>query len=405
MVTKKEVLAIIPARGKSKSIPGKNIRLFAGHPLLAYSIAAGLQAQTVTRVIVSTDDEEIASIARRYGADVPFMRPAHLAEDSTPDLPVFEHALEWLSANQNYKPEIVVQLRPTSPLRPPDCVERAVHILWDHPEADSVRAVVPSGQNPYKMWHIDKKGQLNPLLGDASEEFYNMPRQKLPPTYWQTGHVDVIRAATILAKHSMTGDTILPLLLDCCYTDDIDTSVDWQWAEWRLSQGGLDVVRPGAPRRPLPEKVGLVVLDFDGVLTDNRVWVDSEGREQVAANRSDGWGISRLIDRGIGVIVLSTETNPVVAARCRKLNIPVIQGIGEKGEALKILLDEKGVDPKQVIYVGNDVNDLPCFPLVGCALVVANAHAEARAKADLILKQQGGEGAVRELCDLLIARL
>ena len=147
MVT--EVLAIVPARGGSKSIPRKNIRSFAGHPLIAYSIAAGLKAQIVTRVIISTDDEEIARVARRYGAETPFLRPPELAQDQTTDLPVFQHALQWLAENEGYHPDIVVQLRPTSPIRPPDCVDRAVKILMDFPETDSVRGVVPSGQNPY----------------------------------------------------------------------------------------------------------------------------------------------------------------------------------------------------------------------------------------------------------------
>ena len=128
MVAKKEVLAIVPARGGSKSIPKKNIRPFAGHPLLTYSIAAGLQASLVDRVIVSTDDEETAEIARQYGAEVPFLRPAELALDSTPDLPVFEHALSWLEREEAYVPEWIVQLRPTTPVRPPDCVDRGISI-------------------------------------------------------------------------------------------------------------------------------------------------------------------------------------------------------------------------------------------------------------------------------------
>ncbi len=125
----KEVLALIPARGGSKSIPRKNIRPFAGHPLIAYSIAAGLQAERVTRVIVSTDDEEIAAIARQYGAETPFLRPAEYSQDHTADLPVFQHALRWLAEQQNYHPEIVVQLRPTSPLRRVAHIDQAVTCL------------------------------------------------------------------------------------------------------------------------------------------------------------------------------------------------------------------------------------------------------------------------------------
>ena len=138
-MTSNEVLAIIPARGGSKSIPRKNIRTFAGYPLIAYSIAAGLEAESISRVIVSTDDEEIAEIAKNYGAEIPFIRPEGLSRDDTPDLPVFQHALEWLKSNENYQPQIVVQLRPTSPFRRKEHINQAVWCLVERPEADSVR--------------------------------------------------------------------------------------------------------------------------------------------------------------------------------------------------------------------------------------------------------------------------
>jgi N-acylneuraminate cytidylyltransferase len=405
VVGSKEVLAIVPARGGSKSVPGKNIRPFAGHPLLSYSIAAGLQAESVSRVIVSTDDERIALVAREYGAEVPFMRPAELGRDETPDLPVFQHALRRLADQEGYQPDVVVQLRPTSPLRPPDCVDRAVGALELHADAHSVRGVVPSGQNPYKMWRIGGHGRLRPLLGAELEEPYNMPRQLLPETYWQTGHIDAIRAETILETNSMSGAVIYPLVLDPRYSVDIDTPRDWARAEWMLGQEGLDIVRPGRPHRTMPEEPGLLVLDFDGVLTDNRVWVDARGDEIVAAHRGDGWGLARVRETGVPVVVLSTETNPVVTARCEKLHIPVWQGIKEKGEALERLLAERGVAGANVIYVGNDVNDLPCFPIVGWAVAVADAHPEVLARADYILKTVGGRGAVRELCDLILSKL
>ncbi len=400
-----EVLAIVPARGGSKTVTRKNIQRLAGHPLVAYSIAAGLQAQRVSRVIVSTDDDEIAEISRAYGAEVPFLRPASLAQDETVDLPVFKHALEWLAENEAYQPEIVVQLRPTSPLRPPDCVDRAIEILLDNKDVDSVRGVIPSGQNPYKMWRIDAKGRMLPLMVDEFEEPYNMPRQQLPQTYWQTGHIDVIRASTILEKGSMSGDNILPHIMDPRYAVDIDTAKDHQHAQWILGHSDLPLIRPGRKARPLPQKVDLVVFDFDGVMTDNRVWVDANGRELVSANRGDGWGLARLKETGVQIVVLSTETDPVVAARCRKLGIEAIRGIKDKTKALRELMESRGIEPNQTIYLGNDVNDVGCFPLVACALVVEDAHPEAQSQADIILTKRGGQGAVRELCDILIKNI
>jgi N-acylneuraminate cytidylyltransferase len=235
-----ETLALIPARGGSKSIPRKNIRPLGGHPLIAYSIAAGLAAELVDRVVVSTDDEEIASVARSYGAETPFLRPPALARDETPDLPVFIHALEWFAEHEGYRPAIVIQLRPTSPFRRTWHIDEAVRRLLDHPGADAVRTVCIPFQNPYKMWRISEDGSLQPLLEtDIGPEPYNLPRQALPPVYWQTGYVDATRAETIREKRSMTGDRILPLVIDPADWVDIDSPDDWVRAERRLADGEI----------------------------------------------------------------------------------------------------------------------------------------------------------------------
>lgn len=400
------VVAIIPARGGSQSIPRKNVRRLAGVPLIAYSIEAARQARSVDRVIVSTDDAEIASVARACGAEVPFMRPSELADHHTTDLPVFQHALLWLEEYEQFQPEIVVHLRPTSPVRPPDCVDAAVARLRADEHADSVRGVVPSGQNPYKMWRIGRDHVMTPLLMvDGHPEPYNMPRQVLPSTYWQTGHVDAIRTGTILDKHSMTGDRILALDIDPVYACDLDTEADWRRAEWLLDT--LDVLRvqPKGADGPFPRKPALVVFDFDGVFTDNRVWVSDEGREWVACTRSDGIGLAKLRALDVPMRVLSTEPNPVVAHRCRKLGIDCDHGVGDKARRLLEIIDDLGISADDVVYVGNDTNDLECLALVGCAVVPADAQPAVRPHADLVLRAAGGQGAVRELCERLHAHL
>ncbi|MCE5208973.1 MAG: acylneuraminate cytidylyltransferase [Chloroflexi bacterium] len=407
MVKQAQVLALIPARGGSKGIPRKNIRDFAGAPLIVYSIAAALQSETVTRVIVSTDDQEIAAVARAWGAEAPFLRPAELAQDLTQDLPVFEHVLNWLAREEGSRPDVVVQLRPTSPIRPVGCVDAAVRLLLGHPEADSVRGVVPAGQNPHKMWRVDPQtGRMTPLLMvEGFAEPYNAPRQQLPAVFWQTGHIDAIRPQVILDKHSMSGETILSLMIDPRYTVDLDNLRDWERAEWLSQQPDLNMVFPDHRKRKLPDKVSLVVYDFDGVMTDNRVWVNLDGSEVIAADRSDGWGIARLRDRGIAQVVITGEINPVVKARCDKLRIPVVQGARDKPAVLRAYMEEYHIDPAQAVYLGNDVNDVPCFPLVACAVVVADAYPEAIEQADIVLQRKGGMGAVRELCDRILSGL
>jgi YrbI family 3-deoxy-D-manno-octulosonate 8-phosphate phosphatase len=401
------ILALIPARGSSKGIPRKNIRDFAGYPLIAWSIAAGLQAHTVNRVIVSTDDNEIAAVSREYGAETPFLRPHELAQDRTPDLPVFEHALQWLEEIEGYKPDIVIQLRPTSPIRPKDCVDSAVRILIENTEADCVRGVVPAGQNPHKMWRFNGYDKpMKPLLEvEGMAEPYNAPRQILPPVYWQTGHIDVIRTSTISRKHSLTGNTIYPLVIDPRYTVDIDTPADWVKYEALVYQGGLNIVTPeDKSRRAMPKKIELIICDFDGVLTDNKVWTDQNGTEMVAAYRSDSIRIHELRAQGIDVMILSSEPNPVVVARAKKMGVEAIHGVGiqEKGRALREVLEQKNIQAENVIYIGNDRNDLPCFEIVGWSVAVADAFPEVIRAADYVLTRAGGQGALRELCDLIL---
>lgn len=404
-----EILVLIPARGGSKGIPRKNMRSFAGYPLIAWSIAAGVQARTASRVIVSTDDEEIARVAREYGAETPFMRPYELAQDRTSDLPVFEHALKWLEDIESYKPDIVVQLRPTSPIRPKDCVDDAVRILIENSDADCVRGVVPAGQNPHKMWRFNGYDKpMKPLLEvEGISEPYNAPRQILPPVYWQTGHIDVIRTSTITRKHSLTGSVVYPLVIDARYTVDIDTLADWAKYE-ALVYSGLEMVTPDKKlRRPMPKKIELIICDFDGVITDNHVWTDEAGNESIAAFRSDSLHIKELNERGIEVMILSSEPNPVVAARAKKMGVEAIHGVGihDKGRAMREVLERKNVSAKNVVYIGNDLNDLSCFEIAGWSVAVADAYPEVMRAADHILTRTGGHGALRELCDLILSKI
>ena len=402
---KPEILAIIPARGGSKGIPRKNIRNFAGYPLIAWSTAAAKQSKSATRIIVSTDDEEIAAVAREWGAETPFLRPVEFSQDNSTDLPLFDHALNWLAENENYKPEVVIQLRPTSPVRPRGLVDAAVKILLDHKDADCVRGVVPAGQNPHKMWRFDEANHpMKPLLTvDGIAEPYNAPRQILPPVYWQTGHIDAIRASVIHNKHSLTGDVIYPLVIDPRYTVDIDRLTDWAKYE-ALVYSGLEMVSPGKARRPMPETIKMIICDFDGVITDNRVWTDENGREMAAASRSDSMRVAELRQRGVEVMILSSEVNSVVTARAEKMGVEAVHGIGilKKGEALQQLLIEKKVDASHVVFVGNDFNDLACFEIAGWAVAVADAYPEVARAADYVLTKAGGYGAVRELCDLIL---
>lgn len=223
-----EVLAVIPARSGSKSVKDKNIRLIDGKPMIAYSIEHALQAECINRVIVSTDSEEYAAIARKYGAETPFLRPAEYATDTALDFDVFFHALSYLEQEEGYIPDLVVQLRPTYPIRKLEDIEAMVAYMREHEDVDSMRCVAPAKEVPYKMWHKNEQGMLSPIMKEIPE-CYNMPRQQLPKVYYQNACIDVIRTEVITKKHSMSGEKIAGYEMSDNF--DIDTEEEFQKAE------------------------------------------------------------------------------------------------------------------------------------------------------------------------------
>lgn len=234
---KQEVLGIIMARGGSKSIPKKSIALCAGKPLMYYTIEAAKRATTITRLIISTDNEEMAEYARSQGVEVPFMRPAELAEDQTPDLPAFEYTLARLKESEGYTPDIVVHLRPTTPLKKVSDIDAGIKLLLAHSDAQSVRSVCEPLHTPFKMYTMNKDGFLQPLLSkvfpkvfEKYPEAYNMPRQLLPSVLRHSGYVDVIRAQAISELHSMSGTHILPLEFEKWRDVDIDSPMELNMA-------------------------------------------------------------------------------------------------------------------------------------------------------------------------------
>jgi CMP-N,N'-diacetyllegionaminic acid synthase len=222
-----QVVAVVPARAGSKGIPRKNLARVAGRPLIAWSIDAGLAATSVDRVVVSTDDEEIAEVARACGAEVPFLRPSELARDDTPDLPVFQHLLDELDgpgSDPSRSIELLVHLRPTSPLRPQGLIDEGIRLLRADTDADSVRSLSAPPKTPYKMWRVEH-GVLEPLLGGWDRELFNQPRQQLPEVWVHDGVLDVVRASVIQGG-SMCGRRVLPLFTPPGTAIDIDTPDD-----------------------------------------------------------------------------------------------------------------------------------------------------------------------------------
>ena len=218
------VLALIPARAGSKALVDKNIRPVAGKPMLVHSIEHAKASALIDRVIVSTDSAAYAEIARKAGADVPFLRPTEISGDHSTDLEAFTHALTWLREHEGTVPDICVQLRPTSPHRDVKDIDAVIQILLDHPEIDSVRSVAKAPAPPFKMWFLGKDNMLEPVVKTSIKDAHNLPRQMLPQAYLQNACIDAVRSSVILEKGSMTGDRIRGYVMEDDF--DIDTKAD-----------------------------------------------------------------------------------------------------------------------------------------------------------------------------------
>ncbi|MBI4395991.1 MAG: acylneuraminate cytidylyltransferase family protein [Elusimicrobia bacterium] len=235
------VIAVIPARGGSKGIPRKNLRPLGGKPLIAYSIEQGRAADLVDRVIVSTDDPEIAAVACQWGAETPFLRPAELAQDNTPDLPVHQHLLQWFNEHEGGVPEALVVLRPTCPIRPAGLIDRVVQQLFET-GADSVRTGYNVGHvHPYWMLKLQEEDRAVPFLeGFSAETHYQ--RQMLPPLYRHNGVVDALRSAVLLSAlserpNAMYGKDMRLVIMPEHGFVNIDSYFDFKMAEILLAEG------------------------------------------------------------------------------------------------------------------------------------------------------------------------
>jgi CMP-N,N'-diacetyllegionaminic acid synthase len=226
-----KVLALVPARGGSRGLPRKNLRMVAGRPLIAWTIDCALTAECIARVVVSTDDDEIATTAESLGAEVPFIRPAELASDEILDLPVYEHALEWLAEHQGYRPDAVAWLRPTAPLRTTADIDAAVAAL-EQTDAGCVRSVCQAEHHPYWMKRIEDE-RLTPFIGGADELAYPR-RQLLPPVYRLNGAVDVVRCSAVAATGVLYPLPMAPYVMPRDRSVDIDDPLDLRAAELHL---------------------------------------------------------------------------------------------------------------------------------------------------------------------------
>lgn len=382
------VVCIIPGRGGSKRVPGKNLLPLAGRPLIAHSIQHAKLSQCIDEVFVSTDDQEIASVSEKYGATV-IERPPSLSADTATSESALAHALEWRSVLGMEEAGAVIFLQCTSPIRKPDDIDRAF-AQFEKEKLDSLFSATP---NSRFIWGLQPDGQPISINYDYNAR---QREQDMETQFRENGSIYIFRPHVLHEFGNRLGGKFEIFQMDYWTSFQLDDPEHVELLEIASLKDDYRI------NWPSPEKTNLVVFDFDGVMTDNTVWVGEDGREMVRCNRSDGLGIGLLKEAGISAMILSTEKNPVVVARASKLDIPCVQGVGDKGAFLKKYLEQQNVAPGTVAYVGNDINDLGCFDVAGYSMAASDALPEVLAKADHILRASGGFGAVREACDWLV---
>ncbi len=372
------VTAVIPARGGSKQVPRKNLMPVGGVPLVARAIATALATEGIDRVVVSTDDSEIAELAREHGAQV-VDRPRALASDTASSESALLHALDELG-----DVEVLVFLQATSPFIDP--VELATAVARVR---SGEQDVVFSAFETYAfLWQQTPSG----AVGVNHDLSVRPRRQDREPHYQETGAFYVLNAAGFReAKHRFFGRVGIQEVAERAALE-IDT----------LEQAELAQTIARLVDFPAEIDVDAVVTDFDGVHTDDRAHIDASGDERVSVNRGDGLGVRLLREAGVPVLILSTEEHPVVAARAAKLRVEVQHGVGDKATALREWAGEKGIPLERIAYVGNDINDLGCLTIVGWPIAVPGSHESVLSIARVVLGRRGGHGAVRELAERVL---
>ncbi|MEV2212816.1 N-acylneuraminate cytidylyltransferase [Streptomyces sp. NPDC050997] len=431
----RRVLAVIPARGGSKGVPAKNLAPVGGVPLVARAVRECRATRLVTDVVVSTDDQAIATAARQAGAEV-VLRPAAIAGDTATSEAAVLHAMDAHEALHGAAVDVVLLVQCTSPFILREDIDGVVAAVAEH-GADTALTVAPfhgfvwreavddlsanqrvgaagatadgSTARPADALGAscadevagDSRATSAPTAGGHGvnhDKSFRPRRQDRPQDLLETGAAYAMEATGFRKhQHRFFGHTEL-VRTDPARVLEIDDP--HELARARALAPLFDANRPGS--LPTADDIDAVVLDFDGTQTDDRVLIDADGKEFVSVHRGDGLGIAALRRSGLGMLILSTEQNPVVAARARKLRIPVLHGIDRKDLALKQWCEEQGIAPERVLYVGNDVNDLPCFALVGWPVAVASAHDVVRGAARAVTTVPGGDGAIREIASWIL---
>jgi len=384
-----KIVALIPARGGSKGIPLKNLKKIEGIPLVARSVLAARAAKFVDSVYVSSDSEEILAAGLNAGA-IPIFRPSVFASDHSSTEDVLFHFCNLMIA-QETTPEILVYLQCTSPFTKPSEVDLVIETLLKNESIDCTFSAI---EDHGFIWQIQDGGIAQGVNHSAYTQ--RQRRQDLKVSYRETGAVYAMRVEKLLKNRNRFGGKALPVHIDKSLPFEIDTPFDLELAR-AVAPVLLDVKFIDNL-----EKIKAVIFDFDGVMTDDNVFVNESGQESVRCSRADGLGVELLKANGMRVLILTREENPVVLRRAEKIGSEIINGARNKLELLIKWSTTNKISPQEILYVGNDVNDLKCMEWSGVSVAPNDAHPAVLASGALRLRASGGGGVVREIAELIL---
>jgi len=382
------IIAVIPARGGSVGLPGKNLRSFNGVPLVGRTILAAKASRHISEVYVSSDSDEILDVAKKFGA-LSIKRPAEISDSKASSEAALTHALVTLDRDGTEPPEILVFLQCTSPFTTSEEIDKVLAPVVDGRADSAFSAIEDHGF----IWQFSYTGFAKGITHDHTTP--RQRRQDMTPRFRENGAVYVMKTKNFLASGTRFCDNITLVPVNGPHIE-IDTEEDWQIAEAYATRHDHVNVQPLG-------NIKALVTDFDGVHTDDSVFVDQDGRESVRCSRSDGMGLELLRNAGLRLLILSKEQNAVVKARANKLEMEAMYHIHDKLPALDKWRIENALEWAEIAYIGNDVNDVECMKACGSSYAPSDAHPSAKEVAHVVLGRPGGNGALRELSDHLLA--
>jgi YrbI family 3-deoxy-D-manno-octulosonate 8-phosphate phosphatase len=375
-------IAIIPARGGSKGIPLKNLRKLGGVRLIERSIQAARACDEISRVYVSTDCRQIANSANRAGATV-ITRPDQFSGDAASSEAALTHCLESIGSG-------AILPKCTSPFTAASEISATLAPLISG-DADSTFLARRSHKF---LWREGENGEFQGINHKHMEQ--RIRRQDLDPEFFETGAIYGLTVDRFMKEGNRFSGRV-KAVEGTSDAVDIDEMSDFLFAHSCMGKAVSNRVMVASSAWPKA-----VITDFDGVHTDGSVILTQDGTEAVKCSRLDGMGISLAKKRGIEVLILSKEKNHVVSARAEKLSVECIQGCDRKIQALSEWLDSRDLYWDDIVYVGDDINDLDCIQLAGFSVCPANATKIIKKFSDLHLQKRGGEGCLREFIDQLL---